>query len=250
MKLTELVDELDRLLNIHAIEDESANGLQVEGRAEVRRAGFAVDYSPELAVQAAADGVDLLFVHHGMIWGGLRHVRGVTLAYLKPLIEHGISLYAAHLPLDVHPELGHNIQMARLLELRDPAPIIDYKGSSVGILAHTGGPVPREEVLAKIRATISCDVHILPFGPERVSRVAIVSGGGARLALEAREAGADFYLTGETSHSAYHQIKAVGLNVCFAGHYLTEKWGVLAVMRHLQERGLVDARFYDIPTPF
>ncbi|HQK86208.1 MAG TPA: Nif3-like dinuclear metal center hexameric protein, partial [Acidobacteriota bacterium] len=242
--------ELDRLLNLHAIEDESVNGLQVEGRAEVRRAGFAVDYSPELAVQAAADGIDFLFVHHGMIWGGLRHVRGVTLAYLKPLIEHGLSLYAAHLPLDVHPELGHNIQMARLLELRDPSPIIDYKGLPIGILAHTDGPVLREDLLAKIRATISCDVHFLPFGPEWMSHVAIVSGSGARLALEAREAGADFYLTGETSHSAYHQIKAAGLNVCFAGHYLTEKWGVLAVMRHLQERGLVVAKFYDIPTPF
>jgi dinuclear metal center YbgI/SA1388 family protein len=250
MKLTELVDELDRLLNIHAMEDDSANGLQVEGRAEVRRVGFAVDYSLELAAQAAADRMDLLFVHHGMIWGNLRHLRGVTMTYLKPLVENGISLYAAHLPLDVHPELGHNIQMARLLELRNPSPIIDYKGAPIGILAHTGGPVPREDVLAKIRTTISCDVHFLPFGSERVNRVAIVSGGGAKLALEARAAGADFYLTGETSHSAYHQIKALGLNVCFAGHYLTEKWGVLAVMRHLQERGLVEGQFYDIPTPF
>lgn len=250
MQLGELVAYLDRLLRVEEIEDESPNGLQVEGRGEVRRVGFAVDYSPELGRQAAADGLDLLFVHHGLIWGSLRQIRGVTLAYLKPLIQNEISLYVAHLPLDVHPELSHNARMARLLGLTGVRPFGSYKGHSVGVIGDWPGPANRDAVLDKIQHTISCDVHFLPFGTPGVERVAIVSGGGAALALQAREAGADFYLTGEPSHSSYHQIKTLGLNVCFAGHYLTEKWGVLAVMEHLQAQGQVEGRFYDIPTPF
>jgi dinuclear metal center YbgI/SA1388 family protein len=250
MQLLELVNYLDQLLRVKEIEDESPNGLQVEGRGEVHRAGFAVDYSPELGRQAATDGLDLLFVHHGLIWGSLKQIRGITLAYLKPLIQNEISLYVAHLPLDVHPELSHNVRMARMLGLTDLRPFGNYKGLAAGVIGRWPGPGGRDGVLEAIRGTISCDVHFLPFGSEDVSQVAIISGGGASLALQAREAGADFYLTGEPSHSSYFQIKTLGLNVCFAGHYLTEKWGVLSVMEHLQTHGLPEGRFYDIPSPF
>lgn len=250
MKLDELVRYLDSLLRIDAIEDDSPNGLQVEGRPDVTRIGFGVDYCPELADRTAADGMDLLFVHHGLIWGGVRHLRGMTMHFLKPLVRSDLSLYVAHLPLDVHPELGHNIQMARLLDLADPRPFGCHHGHPVGVIGRWTGPAGRDHVLAAIRQRLSSQAMLLPFGGEAVQSVAIISGGAAKLAEQAREAGADFYLTGETSHSQFHLLKELGLNVCFGGHYQTEKWGLLAVLEHLRERGLADGRFYDLPTPF
>lgn len=250
MKRTELTAYLDDLLSIDGIEDESPNGLQVEGKEEVRQVGFAVDYSLELAERAVADGLDLLFVHHGLIRTAIRRIDGLTLAYLKPLICSGISLYVAHLPLDVHPELSHNARMARLLQLESVRPLRDATGLPVGLTGELPGEVSRDELAGSIRRLISDQLQVLPFGEPRVKRVAIVSGRGASLSLQARAAGADFFLTGEPAHGYYHQIKALGLNAGFAGHYRTETWGVLAVMEHLQARNLVAGRFYDIPSPF
>lgn len=248
--LPDIVHHLDSLLDINGIEDKSPNGLQVEGRSTVNRVGLAVDYSPELVEQATRDGMDLLFVHHGLIWGGLQRITGVTLAFLKPLLTADISLYAAHLPLDIHPELGHNACLARMLQLQSPQPFGRYHGREIGLIGQLPAPQSRDSLVQVIRRDISPDLILLPFGPSTISRVAVVSGGGASLALEAREAGADFFLTGETSHSVYHQIKAAGLNVGFAGHYISEKWGVLAVANHLESHFDLETRFYDIPTPF
>jgi len=250
MKLLDLVRHLDTLLRIDFIPDDSPNGLQVEGRPDVQRIGFAVDYCPELAERAAADGMDLLFVHHGLIWGEVRRLRGLTMRFLRPLVRADLSLYAAHLPLDIHPELGHNIQLARRLGLADPVPFGNYHGHPIGVVGRWPGPPERARVLAAVREQISGQASLLPFGTETVQAVGIISGGGAKLAEQARDAGADFYLTGETSHSQFHHLRELGLNTCFAGHYQTEKWGVLAVLEHLRKQGLAEGRFYDLPTPF
>ncbi|MBP7866373.1 MAG: Nif3-like dinuclear metal center hexameric protein [Acidobacteria bacterium] len=250
MELKALVRCLDELLDTHSIEDESPNGLQVEGRAGVRRVAFAVDYSPEFAEIAAADGADLLFVHHGAIWGSLRYVRGVARAFLQPLFRHDLSLYVAHLPLDVHPELGHGACMARRLELGDTVPFGPYRGKWVGVLGCLAEPVAREAFLERVRERVSPEAQLLPFGPDRAHRVAIVSGGGAKMAPEAAEAGADFFLTGETSHGAYHPARAAGVNLCFGGHYRTETFGVLAVMERVRADLGLECRYYDFPTPF
>lgn len=245
-----LVRYLDELLDTHSIEDESPNGLQVEGRADVSRVAFAVDYSPEFAEAAAADGADLLFVHHGAIWGSLRYVRGVARAFLQPLFRQDLSLYVAHLPLDVHPELGHGACMARRLELGDTVPFGAYRGKWVGVLGCLAEPVAREDFLERVREWVSPDAQLLPFGPALTRRVAIVSGGGAKMAPEAADAGADFFLTGETSHGSYHPAKAAGINLCFGGHYRTETFGVLAVMERVRADLGLDCRYHDFPTPF
>lgn len=250
MRRSELTGWLDRLLDIDSIDDESANGLQVEGRESVTRVGFAVDYSPELVDLAVQGGVDLLFVHHGFIWGGLRHIRGVRLAFLRPLLLNGISLYAAHLPLDAHPVFGHSACMGRMLGLEDTQPFGPYKGKAMGVIGRLPVPSRREEFVDRIRDLVSPEPLLLPFGPDQVSRVAIVSGGAAGMAVQAAEAGADFYLTGEPNHGHYHATRAAGINTCFGGHYHTEKWGVLAVMERVQAEGLAECVFYDLPTPF
>ncbi len=250
MELKEWTRYLDELLDIHGIEDEAANGLQVEGRPTVAKVGFAVDYSPELVAAAQRDGLDALFVHHGAIWGGLRHLRGVTRAFLRPLIVADISLYVAHLPLDIHPTLGHGAGLAALLGLQDTAPFGAYRGRFVGLVGSLPQPESRETFLEKVRRQISEGAVLQPFGADRVSRVALVSGGGAKLVGEAAEAGVDTFLTGESSHSVWHLARTAAVNLCFAGHYRTEVPGIRLVRERVARDLGLDCRYYDFPTPY
>lgn len=250
MTVREWAEYLDGLLDIFKIPDESCNGLQVEGEREIWKVAFAVDLSLEAVAAASSDGMDALFVHHGLIWGGLRNVRGVRRLLLKGLLGSGMSLYAAHLPLDAHPTLGNNAVIAGRLGLDRARPFGLARGFPSGIVGDCPGGATRDELVARVAELVGPKPSLFPFGGELVRRVAVVSGGGASLAEAAAEEGADFFLTGETSHSHFHAMRALGVNVCFAGHYHTEKWGPLAVMDHLAGARLAECRFYDFPTPF
>lgn len=250
MHRDELTAYLDRLLNIRLVSEDSANGLQVEGKDQVRRVGCAVDFSLDLVERAVREEIDFLFVHHGLIWGGLRSITGLTARLLKPMLAHGISLYAAHLPLDAHPELGHAACLAKRAGLVNARAFGDYKGIPVGITGEFASARGREDVLSNLQTCLCLDLQFFSFGKRKVRQMAIISGRGSFAWPQVVAAGADFFLTGEPSHADYHGLKASGLNVCFAGHYQTEKPGVEAVSAHLNGNRLAESIFFDIPSPF
>jgi len=230
MQLSELRDRLaDRLDHAaYADVDASANGLQVGDRdAEIERVAVAVDGAEATIEAAAAEGADVLLVHHGIVWGGLETVTGPEYDRVAACVEHDVALYASHLPLDGHPELGNAAGLAEFLDCSVEAPFGDYGGQTIGQYAHARDPYTVDDLadrLAELEGGGSVDV--LEFGPGTVSEIAILTGSGTDWIREAAAAGADALVTGELKQQAYHEARAAGLNVFGAGHYATETFGV------------------------
>ena len=229
--------------------DPALNGLQV-GRAgrEVTRVAFAVDACLETFQRAIDWGAQLLFVHHGLFWGRPLALTGTHLARVRRLLEHDLALYAMHLPLDCHPTLGNNAGMADALELCARAPFGAYRGVMVGLQ----GSLPEPRSLAQVTDALfggerNC-LAVLPFGPDRIERVALVSGGGTRDLDAAIAAGVELFVTGDAAHETYHAALEAGINVVSGGHYLSEVYGVRAVAQRLARDTGVATTLIDVPT--
>lgn len=249
MKRDELVAYLDDYLWVKTISDSSDNGLQVEGGDEVRHVAFAVDAGLAAFEGARAAGAQMLVVHHGLYWGRPVLLTGIHRRRIGRLVEADLSLYAAHLPLDFHQEVGNNATLARWLGLEESGSFGDYKGSPAGIAGRLPEALTLERFVARVEEiTGEPVVKVWPFGPAVVQRVGVVSGGAAFLLSQVAEAGVDVYLTGEMSHSYYHEAGELGLNVVFGGHYATETAGLKSLAAHLTERFGLETTFLDLPT--
>jgi len=248
MKTDQLVDYLDTLLRIDDIPDDSLNGLQVANRGEVRTLGLAVDACMETYRKAAERGVDFLLVHHGIFWGKPVPIRGIHYERMRFLIESNIALYAAHLPLDLHPEFGNNAQIAERLEWPVSGDFGEYHGSILGKEVLFQKPVTLEILVDSIRDRLGCKPQVWDCGPSEIRRLAFVSGGGLGMLEEAIDKGMDAYFTGEPKHSAFWLARESGINVILGGHYATETLGVKALgEKVVQEFGL-NTLFLDSPT--
>jgi dinuclear metal center YbgI/SA1388 family protein len=245
----ELIPYLDETLRLKEIKDSSQNGLQVEGPEEVKKVAFAVDSCQAAFQQAIAAGAQLLIVHHGLFWDKPLRLVGPLFRRIKTLIEGGCGLYAAHLPLDLHPELGNNAELARLLELKDTRAFGEHQGNQIGIGGLLDPPIPLDVLVERlVRATGQSPVRVLAHGPAEASQVGCISGGAAPLMEKVIEAGFDTFVTGETSHGYFHNAAEYGLNVIYGGHYATETLGVKALARHLEIKFDLETTFLDIPT--
>lgn len=249
MKRDELVAYLDTYLQVKAIEDSSNNGLQVEGAEQVTRVAFAVDASLAAFQGAAAAGAQMLIVHHGLFWSKPIMVTGTQRRRLQALLDADLSLYAVHLPLDFHDEVGNNATLARWLQLEEVAPFGEYKGHPAGVAGRLVRALPLDQFVAQTEQALGEPViTVWPFGPGTVRQVGIVSGGAAFLASQAAEAGVEVYLTGEVSHNVYHVARELKLNVVYGGHYTTETAGLKSLAEHLSDRFELEPVFLDLPT--
>jgi dinuclear metal center YbgI/SA1388 family protein len=248
MNRNTLVNYLDEYLRVREIEDSSDNGLQVEGAGEVGRVAFAVDAcraSFEAAVEARAH---MLVVHHGLFWGRVKRLVGPHYRRVKTLLDGGVSLYACHLPLDAHAQVGNNVELARLLGIEGVEAFGDYHGQTVGAGGLLEPPLPLADLVNRIKAQFGPPLRVHDFGPDVARRVALVSGGAMTMVDQVAEAGYDTFVTGETTHTFYHDIREYGLNVICAGHYATETVGLKALARHLEEQFNLETIFIDLPT--
>jgi dinuclear metal center YbgI/SA1388 family protein len=243
MKLTEICEFLDEYLNIKGYQDVSNNGLQVEGREETKKIAFAVDACMESFRAAKANGADMLVVHHGMIWGGIDYVKGMVRKRVEYLLRNGISLYAAHLPLDAHREVGNNVMILKKIGAEAQEEFGEYKGVKIGYSAEFPSPKSVMEIAERFDRSL-----ILPFGKDKVRRVAAVSGRGCFAITEAIEEGIELLITGEPEHEAYHIAKEGGLNIIFLGHYESERFGVEALRDVVAERLGIETVFIYVPT--
>ncbi|MBU0460516.1 MAG: Nif3-like dinuclear metal center hexameric protein [Nanoarchaeota archaeon] len=242
----EINNFLNEELNINDIEDTSSNGLQIENNGEIKKIGFAVDACLETFQKAVQLGCQMLIVHHGMIWEGLKYIKGDTYRKIKYLIENNLAVYASHLPLDRHEKYGNNAELARILELKTIKPFGYHNNRTIGFMGET------ETTLTKIKETLeknNMKTTTLNFGPEQIKKVALVSGGGSKELYQAIAVGADLYITGESLHFTYHTAKENKINVIFGGHYQTEVWGVQALIPLLKEKFNVETEFIDVPVP-
>jgi dinuclear metal center YbgI/SA1388 family protein len=249
MKRDALVTYLDEYLSVSEIEDLSQNGLQVEGPEEVERVAFAVDACQAAFERAVGAGAQLLVVHHGLFWDRPLRLVGPLFRRVRTLIDGGCGLYAVHLPLDLHPEVGNNAELVRLLELAEPFTFGRRRGSEIGIGGLLDPPISVSVLAERLaQATGEPLVRVLAHGPERASRVGCISGGAAALMDQVVDAGFDTFVTGETNHTFFHQAAEWGLNVIYGGHYATETLGVRALARHLAGKFGLEVSFLDLPT--
>ncbi len=249
MRIDTVVRFLDETLQIREFpRDSSLNGLQVEGSKSVTKIALAVDACERSMKRAVRAKADLLVVHHGLFWGEAMPITGITAGRIRLLLENGLSLYAAHLPLDAHPEIGNNAQLAGMLGIENPKPFGTYHGREIGLFGRLPRAVTPRTLAQKIKTMLKAEVKTLRFGPRSIRTLAIVSGGGAFLTQEASRAGCDGLLTGETSHTAYHTARESRINLIHAGHYATETLGLKALGGLLARELGLSTRFIDIPT--
>lgn len=249
MRLDKVTGFLGETLGLEAFSgDQSMNGLQVEASGDVRKVALAVDACGDSIGRAVRRRADLLIVHHGLFWGGMVPITGIMAARVKALLDGNLSLYAAHLPLDCHPEIGNNARIASVLGIAETEHFGKYAGVDIGLCGRLPRPLKIEGLRRKLAGILDSPVQTFTFGPVVVKKIGIVSGGGASLTQAAADAGCDALLTGETSHSSYHTARENKISLIFAGHYASETFGVKALGGLIRKELGLQTFFIDLPT--
>ena len=246
--LSEIVSYADRFLRVRKVGDwdNALNGLQIENSGRVARIGAAVDVSTRVLREATNKNVDLLIVHHGLFWPGLQPIRGALRRQLWLAFENDIALYGAHLPLDIHPKVGNNAQLAAALGLKSVQPFLEEKGQPVGLKIRAS--LPCSELVRKLRTAVSGSVKAFDFGPKQTHVIGIVTGAAGSEIFRVAHERIDTFVTGEAPHWAAVAAEELGVNLLLGGHYATEVFGVKALAAHLSKRFRAPWAFIDRPT--
>jgi dinuclear metal center YbgI/SA1388 family protein len=250
MHLQDLIAYLDQYLDASRGRDYGPNGLQVEGKEEVRKVVTGVSACHELFVRAREAGADAVLVHHGLFWEGMpRTLTGFQYRRVAELIRGEISLIAYHLPLDRHPELGNNALAGRAFGLADLEPFGLHEGLPIGFKGRFPEPIAASELVFRCRRIYGQEPLAFLTGPDPVKSLGIISGGAQRELYDAIADGLDAYITGEVSEWVMNVSREAGIHYLAAGHYATERLGIRALGEHLAERFGIEAEFIDVPNP-
>lgn len=246
--LQEITGYLHTYLRLAEIGDysEAHNGLQLENGGKVTRIGAAVDACGYTVDVAAARGVDLLLVHHGLFWGGVHPVTGGRYRLWKRALDAGLAVYSAHLPLDAHPMVGNNVLLCRALGLGEGTPAFASKGTLIGRRLEV--TVSRDELARRLEEAVGGPVRVCPGGPEQVSQLGLITGGAGAEIRDIAASGIDTFITGEGPHWTFPLAEELGINVLYGGHYATETFGVKALAEHLAARFGLEWEFIDHPS--
>lgn len=252
-------DDIERhlanLLAVDKFKDYGPNGLQVEGRAEVARLVSGVTASLAFIEAAAAAGADTLLVHHGLFWRGQD---GRLTGWLKQrvalLMRHDLNLFAYHLPLDAHPEVGNNAQLARVLGLQVDGRFGEQDLGCIGSVrpevdADQPAPADAPALARRVQQRLGRPPLLLPGDGRPLRRIAWCSGGAQGYFEAAIAAGADAFLTGEISEPQAHLSRETGVAFLACGHHATERYGAPALGAHLAAHFGLDHRFIEIDNP-
>jgi len=251
MRLTELVAYTDRLLAVEQFNDYCPNGLQVQGRAEVQTLVGGVTACQALLEAAVERRADAILVHHGYFWKGENpRVVGMKQRRLATLLRHDLSLIAYHLPLDAHPELGNNAQLARVLGLTITGTAGgNPRAPGLVMLGALDLPLPGADFAAVLAARLGREPLHIAGNAKPIRRLAWCTGGGQSLIELALTADVDGFLTGEASEQTVHIAREQGIHFFAAGHHATERYGIPALGAHLATQCQLDFTFVDIDNP-
>lgn len=242
-----LREYLDELLQAARFRDYCPNGLQVEGRDDVGKVVCGVTASQALLDAAVSSGANAVLVHHGYFWKGEdSRVVGMRKSRLATLLKNEISLFAYHLPLDAHPELGNNAQLAA----RAGWSVAGHFGDQdIGFIGHPNNAGTASDVLAQLERVLSRKPLLVGAAQRKVNRIAWCTGGAQGHFEEAIAAGADLYVSGEISEQTMHLALESGVPYIAAGHHATERYGIQALGAHLAQRFGIACNFIDIDNP-
>ncbi|HHU37079.1 MAG TPA: Nif3-like dinuclear metal center hexameric protein [Treponema sp.] len=251
MTSKELTSWFDHVLETEnfAEADSSKNGLQVDNDgAEITRVAFAVDACLETVTRANAAGAGMLVVHHGLFWKEPERVTGPHYRRLRALMTANMALYASHLPLDAHDELGNNAGLANRIGLIKRNPFGVWRGCVIGVSGSFEQPISLDALCSRLFPDDAQPPHLLPFGPQKIRTAAVVSGGASSEMYQAIDAGFDCFITGEIGHEEYHHALENKITVIAGGHYRTETLGVQQLAVRLGRETDIETVFIDVPT--
>ncbi len=245
-----LLQYLNSLLEPEYFKDYAPNGLQVQGKDEIQTLVTGVTATQALIERAVELNADAIFVHHGYFWRGEDpSVVGMKYNRIKTLLEHQINLYAYHLPLDAHPELGNNAQLAARLGLLVESGLDPMEKRPVGNIGRLSQPRDAEAFAATIESALGRAPLLVKGGDHPISRVAWCTGGAQGYIEKAVAMGADAYISGEISEPTTHIARECGIHYFAAGHHATERYGAKAVGDHLAVKFQLNHEFVDVDNP-
>jgi len=259
-------DVLENWLNAYlvapGVRDYTENGLQVAGKMDISRMVAAVSINLEVIERAIAEGADAVLVHHGLFWNNdERSLKGYRRQRIKRILEHDINVYAYHLPLDFHHEISHNRLILKVIgadSIEDPETFLRKKpgienvqtrvpgGGLVGLFKDAVGFT---DLVERVNRTLRADTRCFHFGSEYVETLFVVSGAGRNELDRVLELGVDAFLTGDVKESTPYVVKEAGFNYIYAGHYSTERLGIIELGKRIQDVFDIDVRFIDVENP-
>tara|TARA_R110002167_G_scaffold19921_1_gene73023 strand:+ start:846 stop:1607 length:762 start_codon:yes stop_codon:yes gene_type:complete len=250
VSLKVLVNYLDELLNASAIQDYCPNGLQVEGHNEVKKIIGGVTATQALIDLAISKKADAILVHHGFFWKGESQViTGIKKNRIQALLQNNISLIAYHLPLDVHPIVGNNAQLAQALNLEITGPLDPSSKLSVGVAAKLKKPMTSNEFKVFISESLGRDCLHIGDESKILQSIGLCTGAAQGMISQAVDLGLDAYISGEISEPTVHIANETGVNYFSAGHHATERGGIIALGSHLKQEFQIDFEFIDLYNP-
>lgn len=250
MDRNELMAALDGLLQTAKFKDYCPNGLQVEGRNEVRRIVSGVTASQALLDAALVEEADAILVHHGYFWKGEQsQITGMKKQRLQTLLKHDINLIAYHLPLDAHPELGNNARLARVLDLQIEGGMEAGNPLSIGLVGRLPTPMKALEFADYVAGRLGREVLHVGENEDEIETIAWCTGAAQSFIDQAVQLGVDAYLSGEISEPTTHVARETGIHYFSAGHHATERYGVKALGDWLADEYGLEHIFIDIDNP-
>jgi len=241
----EILEYARELLDLDAYHDYGPMGLQVVGAEEVTKIAAGVSSSRELFERAADVGAQLLVVHHGLFWeNDPRIVDRPLKARLEALFAGDVNLAAYHLALDAHPEIGNNALLAGLIGIGERERVLEW-----GFGGPLTSPAPLDELAERLEQATGQRPQVFDGGPDPIARVAVITGGAARLFPQIASMAYDAFVTGEPAEPTLHAARELGTHFLAGGHYATETFGIKALAEKLAERFDLEWEFLDLPNP-
>ena len=246
-------DELDHYLRtyleVSEYSDYCPNGLQIEGKFPIKKIAFAVSATKESVAQSCAWGADALIVHHGVFWSEVKPIKGAFASRIKPLIKNDINLFAYHLPLDGHQECGNAVEIAKKLGGFELEGFGDHKGKPIGVKGKIH-PVSSINFQYQLEQILLHSVIMASENPEdKISSFGIITGGASSKWREALKENLDAFITGEVHEYDWHDARESGIHFFAGGHHATEKFGVLALQKVLENKFRIETKFFDSENP-
>lgn len=250
LKREQMTAALEELLQPHKFKDYCPNGLQVEGRQQIRRVVSGVTACQALLDAAVVEEADAVLVHHGYFWKGEdSRIAGMKKQRLHTLLRHDLNLFAYHLPLDAHPTLGNNAALARVLDLEIEAGLEQDNPLSVGLVGRLPTPMKAEEFADHVAGRLGREVMHVGETEDEIDSIAWCTGAAQGFIEQAQARGVDAYLSGEISEPTTHVARETGIHYFAAGHHATERYGVQEVGRWLEQQFGIEHVFIDIDNP-
>lgn len=245
-----LLHYLDTELNSANIKDFCPNGLQVEGKSEIKKVISGVTACQALIDNAIEKNADAILVHHGYFWKGEpAEITGMKKRRLQSLLTHNINLYAYHLPLDVHPRLGNNAQLAELMGWHSDGAVDAFDPACPLVTGSLTEPLSCDDFATALENKLARPLVCRVNTTSPIKRVAWCTGGGQGFIDGAAQLGIDAFVTGEVSEPTIHSAREQDIAFFAAGHHATERYGAKALGEHLAQRFDLDVEFIDIDSP-